>query len=109
MKVEEKSKTPATFKVAMYDALCTYFEGLVDGNFYFETHEGTDEELAADCLFTKTECVGFEVSEDSLYICMQIRGQANLKGFDIDLPEFDHRDVVDDGGWLDVPDETKEA
>lgn len=103
MKLEDKSKVPAAFKVVMYDALCRWFEDTVKCNSYFY-NDFTDEQCESADLFTKTECIGFEVAEDGLYVAMKVRGWANVQGFCIDFPDLDHRDIVDDGGWLEVSD-----
>lgn len=96
--VTRAADVPDSHKIAVYDALCRYFEGALD-SYYTEEIE-TDPRYDTGVASTKTECIGIEYMERSLYVVMAIEGWADLQGFEVDLPTLTRGDHGDDGTAL---------
>lgn len=104
MKAFRARDIPDSHKIAVYDALCKYFEAALDG--YYTEPAPQDPRYDSGAAAETTGCVGLEVPENGwLNVVMQIEGWADAVGFSVELPPLTRADQADEGAWIEVEDE----
>lgn len=89
MRVLNASEIPDSYKVKVYDALCSYFASTLPSYYTVDPDAPIASLYDSGATNEKTEVIGLEIEGDELYISIAIKGWADTHCFGVTLPALD--------------------